>query len=946
MNAWLSRLAALLALFASAAAKDFAPLTIASGLAEQYTVCHWTMEDGLPENNLQALCFTSDGFLWCVGEHRIVRFDGARFVAPPGLPGLQPDDVWLGATEDHAQRLWIYGTAGAFRVNGAAVPQVLRPPHTAHQRRINWMQGAAKASVWAAKDDGLLELDSEVANEFAWPWAGGTIRAVAEDGMGQLWVAAPPHLARFTKGEYSLEDFPPDMGASPCHLLAIARDGTVWAASGESLFCKRQGPWETVPVPEVARGRRLGITSLFAAPDGALWVGTESTLYQVRFGLWPEALQNEQTPIRRVNWIGMAPDGSLCLAGSDGLRQLRRRNIRTFRTEEPLRKVPITALATDAHGNLLAGVANVGLLQTRPAGDLALCPLQGLPERLPITALATDHDGALWVGTQGDYLWHWHDGMADPILGPNINALLVDHTGRLLVGTDDGLKQFVAHHDQLLDVTNATGRVHGRVNALLEDRAGRIWIGTQFDGMHQLAGNGALTHCASGATILALHEDSEGIVWAGTPAGLERWQGTQHALLLPAEYVAQILDDHRGYLWLGLRRGLARISKAELRDAARNPTVRLNVRVFGVSEGFPDAPCTSGSGHLAVKSADGKLWFATHDGVAMVDPWRVSEPPAESLRVYMEEVRQAVHDVDFHFTTPCFAAPEAVRFSWRLEGFENTWTEPGFERHALYSQLPPGAYSFQVRAALNGLWSPPAVARIEVVPLFWQTWWWRALMFMAGAGVVALVALGLYRWRVRRQQQMERLRLRIARDLHDEIGSNLGGIALLLGVVGQPQGAEALHHIRAITQQSIETLKELVWMIDPIHDSLADMVQRMRDVAAGLLQNLPYEFNATGVAAQAAAPLEVRRNVLPIFKEALHNIIKHAHARKVEIALAAAPDKMVLTVRDDGAGFVPADAPAGHGLRNMQRRVEEFGGNLKIVSQPGQGTTIRLEVPL
>jgi signal transduction histidine kinase/sugar lactone lactonase YvrE len=891
MNQRLSILAALLAALAPAAAKEFAPLTIASGRAEQYTCCHWTMEDGLPENDLRALTFGTNGFLWCVGSRSVARFDGLQFIR-------QPDRTYLTYAPISGTRDWL---------------------------------ATAKA---------LAKRTATGAQEFPLPSSTNSaekIAAAVADEAGGVWLAAGQRILRFEKEKFIEEKLPPDFAVDFQH-LAVAHDGTLWAASGESLLCRRQGRWGAVPVPEVARGRRLGILSLYAAPDGALWVGTESTLYQVRYGLWPEALLHERLPIRGVKWIGPGPDGSLWLAGRDGLRQLRRRSLHVFRAEEQLGKTVVNALAVDTQGRLLAGVASAGLMQTQPTGGLAPAPLTGLPERLPISALAAGRDGSLWIGTQGDYLWHWHDEVADPYYGPHINALLVTRDGRVFAGADDGLKIFDAHRDELMPFSNITSRV----NALLEDRTGRLWIGTQFEGLFRLATNGVLEHCDSASTILALYEDGEGVVWAGTPASLERWQGTRLSTLLSDEFVGQILDDNRGHLWLGLRRGLARISKAELATAPAQP----NLRFFGVSEGFPPVAGASGTGHLAIKLPDGKLGFATRDGVAVVDPWRVTEPPAESLRVFIASTQQRDHEVEFCFTAPCFTEPEAVRFTWRLEGFEKGWNEPSAQRRAFYPNVPPGNYRFQVRAMLNGAWSQHAETTITIAPRFCQTWWWKALLYAAGAAVAVLVALGIYRWRVRRQQQLDRLRLRIARDLHDEIGSNLGGIALLIGVAEQEHDPDVFQRVRAITLQSIEALKDLVWMIDPGHDALPDMLQRLRDIADDLLPGKLRTFTVTGDAIGQRAPLEVRRNVLPIFKEALHNIIKHAKAQNVTIEIALTECRLALTIRDDGAGMDPAAAPGGHGLRNMRRRAEEIGGQLKIESRPGAGTVIYLEVPL
>ncbi len=888
MNLRFSILAVLL-VTCTVAAKEFAPLTIASGRAEQYTCGHWTMEDGLPENDLRSLAFDADGFLWCLGSRSVSRFDGWQFHRSDG------SDLMYAPIS--GTREWLATTNALARKTATGLQEFPLPLATHRAEKLS--------------------------------------AAVAD--AGGIWLAVGQRILRFEKEKFIEEKLPPDFTVD-FQQLAVARDGTLWAASGESLFCRRQGRWEAVPVPEVARGRRLGILSLYAAPDGALWVGTESTLYQVRYGLWPEALLHEQLPIRGVQWIGSGPDGSLWLAGRDGLRQLRRRNIQVLRAGGTISKTVVNALAVDAQGRLLAAIENVGLMQPQPAGGLAPVALTGLPERLPIAALAAARDGSLWIGTRGDYLWRWHDEVAEAFYGPNINALLVSRDGRVWAGADDGLKIFDTRRDELVPFSNLTSRV----TALLEDRSGQLWIGTQLDGLHCLATNDTLKRCASATTVLTLYEDGEGVVWAGTPSGLERWQGGKLAARLGDEFVAQMLDDNRGNLWLGLRRGLARVSKAELAAAQARP----NLRFFGVSEGFPAAACASGAGHLAVKTADGQLWFATREGVAAVDPWRVAEPPAEGLRVFIAATHQRGNAVEFGFTTPCFSEPEALRFAWRLEGFERGWNEPGTERRALYPNLPPGSYRFHVRATFHGAWSQPAETAITVAPLFWQTWWWRALVYVAGAAVAVLVALGLYRWRVRRQQQLDRLRLRIARDLHDEIGSNLGGIALLLGVAEQEHDREAFQRIRSITLQSIEALKDLVWMIDPGHDALPDMLQRMRDLAGNLPPGLLREFTVTGDATGRRASLEVRRNVLPIFKEALHNIIKHAQARQVTIEVGVAEKTLTLSIRDDGIGMEPATAPGGHGLQNMQRRAGEIGGSLTIESQPGAGTSIRLEVPL
>jgi len=731
-----------------------------------------------------------------------------------------------------------------------------------------------------------------------------------------------------------------------------------------------------VPVPETLNGRRLDITSLYAADDGVLWVGTERNLYHMRYGLWPEVLQNEQSPIRAVHCLNAAPDGRLWLGTGNGLLQLRRRYIRTYLTEEPLHNETITALAVDAAGNVVAGVADAGLYQVRPAGDLTPSPQQGLPDRIWIAALTFGHDGTLWVGTRGDGLWRCRNNQAEQISAEpaalNINALLEEPSGRLLVGTDKGLHFYDEHRHALAPILDTEGRTYARrVNTLLEDRTGRLWVGTQNDGLllHATHTIWRQSPVVSGP-ILALQQNNAGLLWAGTPAGLK----SASSSFLDGECVAQLLQDNTEHFWLGLRHDLLRVSAQQLQVWNKGQAVPSDLRRFGGNEGLPAAPCASGTGHLMTKSPDGRLWFATQHGLAMVDPWKIPELPTANLRVFLQDVQAegsrgfefetwklgppsdrvvrlpaGSRNVTFHFTAPYYDEPEAVHFCWGLRGFDSgNNMEPNPERKAVYPHLPPGTYQFWVRADVNGgPWSQRmAGVTLVVAPFFWQTWWWHALGLCAGMGSVMLAAMGVYRWRLHRHLQVEQLRLRIARDLHDEIGANLGGIALLLGTTDQAQGAEIWQRIRAITLQSIATLQELVWMIDPVHDSLADLIERMRDIAENLLPNIAHEFNVTGEPSHRLAPLELRRNILPIFKEALHNIIKHAQAQHVAITLTVTSDQLWLSVYDDGVGLNPAVQTHGHGLRYMQRRATELGGQLQIASQPGQGLTLSLHIPL
>jgi signal transduction histidine kinase len=277
-----------------------------------------------------------------------------------------------------------------------------------------------------------------------------------------------------------------------------------------------------------------------------------------------------------------------------------------------------------------------------------------------------------------------------------------------------------------------------------------------------------------------------------------------------------------------------------------------------------------------------------------------------------------------------FTAPEKVRFKYRLEGLEKEWVEAGSRRTALYTYLQPRKYNFQVLACNNdGVWNDiGASLAIIILPHYWQTWWFRLL----AAGAVLLIFVGAYEVRLASERRLSRMRLRIARDLHDEVGSNLGSIALLSEVIPRQSAGspEEISEIRRIAVHTIESLRDIVWFLDPASDQMADIVLRMKEVARTMLPGMCFEFSSSGDTGTAVPSLDFRRNIFPVYKEILHNIAKHARAKHVRIEVQVDPRRFQLQVSDDGVGFDERSVRAGNGLKNLRRRTAELKGTIEI----------------
>jgi signal transduction histidine kinase len=287
-----------------------------------------------------------------------------------------------------------------------------------------------------------------------------------------------------------------------------------------------------------------------------------------------------------------------------------------------------------------------------------------------------------------------------------------------------------------------------------------------------------------------------------------------------------------------------------------------------------------------------------------------------------------------------------VKFKYRLERLEEEWVPAGTDRTAHYSYVRPGTYLFRVLACNNdGVWNERGASlAVIILPYFWQTWWFRLLTVIA----VLLLVFAVFEMRLAWERRMTRLRLRMARDLHDEVGSNLGTIALLSEVLSKDPrpGAEEVSELRRLAVQTIDSLRDIVWFLDPAADNLGELVLRMKDAARTMLRGTPFEFTSTGEETAPKPSLDLRRNLFPMFKEILHNIARHAHATKVKIEIKVTPRQFLLFVEDNGVGFEQQHVRGGNGLKNLRRRAAELRGNVEIQSAPGQGTLVTLTAPI
>ncbi|MDB6021597.1 MAG: hypothetical protein JWQ04_1454, partial [Pedosphaera sp.] len=478
--------------------------------------------------------------------------------------------------------------------------------------------------------------------------------------------------------------------------------------------------------------------------------------------------------------------------------------------------------------------------------------------------------------------------------------------------------------------------------------------------------------------------DAESTLWIGTGGGgLSRLKDGQVLTFttregLPENTISQILEDDVGNLWLGGDRGIVSVSKHELEEVAAQKMPAAYPQIYGRAEGMLSEECISGFFPIGLRTKSGLLWFPTQEGIVVADPHHqtaeavapavvLEETLVDGMPDGAESLRLAPgkHRLEFRYTGFNFDAPERVRFRYRLEGLDSDWVEAGPSRSASYPYVPYGNYRFEVVAGNGELgWNTKgSVVSVTVKPYLWQTWWFRAPAALGLLAVIAVTSRVLEKRKLhRRLEHLEQERAlahereRIARDLHDDLGSSLARISLLSGLLkadSHSPGQIESHAIK-ISQsadQTVRALEEIVWAVRPGSDSLQSLVEYIAHFANELFEgggircrlDLPHDLPARPL------PPDVRHNIFLVVKEALANALKHAAAREVRVKASLVGEILEIKVQDDGKGHDPTllvSEEQRHGLANMRRRAEAMGATLEFQSAPGKGSTVKLKVNL
>ena len=957
--------------------------------ANQYAHTAWTIREGFFTSRIFAIAQTPDGYLWLGTETGLLRFDGVRTVRwqPRGQTQL-PDEAITELLVTRDGRLWI-GTFGglASLKDGGLVTY----PELAGEV-IGSLVEDPFGTVWVGTitvPNARLCSINRVVQCAGHESLGNGVFTMFEDG-GTLWLGAATGLWRWAPGNARRYDTLTSTVGDVIRVkdgpLLIAMAGGVKRLIGEKLEAYRF----------TGIDRPVDASKLRVDRDGGLWIGSFR----------------------------------------QGLIHVHQGRVDRFTTTEGLSGDTINALYEDREGNIWVGT-NEGLDRFRGLAVTTVSRKQELPADGAQSVLAA-RDGTVWVGTAVG-VSRWSNGRPTIYRTRNglpedrAGTLFEDRSGRVLVSTLRGIAVFDGDRFVRLLRSDPTRVVYNFVEA----RAGEFWISDQEQGLLHLVGEdvvkripwSALGHDDHATALAAdpngralwlgfykggvallqddalrasytaadglgagrvteLKFDRDGALWAATAGGLSRIKENRIVTLtaatgLPCDGVHWTIEDTERALWMLMPCGLARISSAERAAWLADPNRAITSTLFDTSDGVRAQATPIGFNPSVARLPDGRLWFATANGIGVVDPRHLSDnalsPPVHiehivADRKTYEETMEAqggirlpplTRDLQIDYTALSLVAPEKVRFRYKLEGRDRDWQEAGNRRQTFYNDLAPGAYRFRVIASNNsGVWNETgATVDFTIAPAYYQTTWFPTLV----VGMLGGVIWAAHRIRVgiveKHQQEISALnqrlmkaqeqeRIRIAGELHDGVMQEMLAATMMLGtakrrVAGDVDAKTTIDKVQEKLIRVGTDIRQLSHDLHPPALQEAGLPQAVQTYceqfssSSGLPITCDVDESVQDLSRGAALAL------FRIVQEALGNAAKHAHATQITVRLTRTADLVTLVVSDDGAGFDPGSLrnSGGLGLIMMRERASQLNGKFEFESARGRGTKATIKIP-
>jgi signal transduction histidine kinase/ligand-binding sensor domain-containing protein len=952
-----------------------------SPVPSSYVRTDFTVDDGLPDNVVNAITQTQNGLLWIGSGDHLVSFDGRTFtpirLRIPGV--LTPSSVNTlieGADGD----LWVGTDAGIVRIPQRDLNDSYVNDSTAfrlgeqHSDEVEVLFRSRDGTIWAGTDHGLCRFDgtqfhcadsSDFISRIIQASDGRLILITSsgvveydgknfvrrsglaaelgvrddqifdayQDSQGTMWYGTVAGIRSIVN--HRVQSLTPHVPADMrTYRLSPGRGGVFWANTPFALYAIA-GRTVWTPAPN------LEPRSVYEEKDGGLWIGTNgSGLVHLQPRIVQMYTKADGLPSDIPMAVLPAHDGRLWIGMNCGLAVLEGKKIRVFKLgKDGLANICVWSLAEDREHNIWLGTYGGGLFRYRNGSFTQYSTKEGLGGSHNVSKIMVARDNSLWAAT-GNGLSHLQNGTfhnyaaAEGLASGRVFDIYQDKNGAVWAATHAGVEMFASGRFVHVPAAKEIGDLFAR--RFFEDTKGHLYTADEPDGISQIK-DGTLKEFNSKLSVMGMKE---------TP-------------------------DRR--MWFSSRRGLIEMSEEDFlrADHSGDP---LDYEIFNRADGLRTNQLSVGDPDIAF-TPDGKLWIATVAGLAMIDTSRLprigKRPPifvagasidGKSQPVGSRLVLQpGIHRVELHLAAVDLANPQRIRLQYRMEGVDSEWVDANSSRVAIYTSVPVGGHRMLIRATdSTGHWNPPTVVyEITQLPYFYETLIFRISVVL---GFIVLL-ISAYLWRVRYLIRQSRIilaerqveREAIARDLHDTFLQSVQGLILRFH-----NGTQELAEDHPVRQSFEEALR----LSDRVSREGRDVLSRLH-LSTTQPESLTEAFAALGREFRLLAPVQfdvivsgnsqelnavVQEELVKIGREALFNAFRHAKASQIEVEVHFGIVELRVRFRDNGTGIDPAilreGSVVGHyGLSGMRERCSKIHASLELWSRPGAGTEIDVRVP-
>ena len=849
----------------------------------RYSVRMWQSDDGLPHNSVWAVAQGAHGYLWVGTQQGLVRFDGLRFVA---LNDSAPQELrhgWITALcVSRDESLWIGCDGyGLTRMKGGAYSH-FGEAEGLPSLHISCLMEARDDSLWIGTEGGVTRFKDGKFATFTDKSGSGanSVRAICQDREGKIRVATSRGLSSINNEE-NVSTMSFGSGTISNYLKGVCEDlrGNIWVSSNEGVTRDGENGRTFYSQNEGLPDRKA--TVLYCDRSDRVWVGTYSGL---------GCLVNGEVVAKPMNQAGFGDlvytifedrEENLWVGARDGLYRLTPARFTTYTAQEGLSCNNAMSVMEDRQGAIWIATWGGGLNEMVDGKIRVYGSTNGLTHD-SVLSLREGRDGGIWVGMDFDgglNLLRESRTNAFPKpqtpIGQVIRVIHEDGEGNLWIGTGKvgaGQGLYILRHGKVTNYSTTRGLAGNLVWAICEDSHGEFWIGT--DGGLSQWNQGKFVNFTTreglpNNWVNAVYEDGEHALWIGTKGGLARMKDgkftsytSKHGLF--SDEIYEILEDDYGNFWMSCRAGIFRVNKKDFEAVDRGLAKTVACTVFGKADGLVSVQCNGVAKPAGWKSKDGRLWFPTIRGMVAVDS-RIKmndKPPPVIIEEVIADrnvqkfiggagaensealatinIPPGRGELEIHYTALSLQAPEKNRFQYMLMGVDQNWIDAGTRHEAFYNNLGPGSYRFHVRACNNdGVWNESGIVLpIVLAPHFWQMLWFK----LAIPAVVGLLLFAWYRFRMAQLREIERLRVQIAADLHDDVGARLTKVAMVTEFMERETGPmdKSKPHVENIartTREVIQAMDEIVWTINPKNDTLDNLANYIFQYAQEYFQN-------------------------------------------------------------------------------------------------------------